>query len=159
MAAKTLFFLIGPKGAGKTYIGVLLDRETPIKFIRVEPIWLNLPPGADGWKTVEAVIDQTFETHDLVMIESLGAGAGFQAFYQSLVAKYMVKMVRVFAELTTCLERVRSRSNADHIPVSDDKVEEYNRIAAQVSFDWALEIDNNGPALDADILTAMGAIL
>ena len=155
MVDKTLYFLIGPKGAGKTYIGTLIDRETEIAFIRVEPIWLNLSPGADGWKTVEAAIDQTFETQDHIMVESLGAGEGFRGFYQSLAAKYPVKMIRVFAELSTCLQRVKTRPRVNHIAVSDDRVEEYNRIAAQVSYAWALEIDNNGPATDEEILAVI----
>jgi shikimate kinase len=38
MAEKTLYFLIGPKGAGKTYIGTRVDRATEISFIRVEQL-------------------------------------------------------------------------------------------------------------------------
>jgi shikimate kinase len=56
MNNKILYLLIGPKGAGKTYIGTLVDRHTEIQFIRVEPIWLNLQPGEDGWQKVEQVI-------------------------------------------------------------------------------------------------------
>ncbi|GAB4579391.1 MAG: hypothetical protein Fur0022_21290 [Anaerolineales bacterium] len=156
---KTLYMLIGPKGSGKTYIGTLVDRHTDIRFIRVEPIWLSLPPGADGWKTVESVIDQTFQTHDHVMIESLGAGEGFRGFYASLSQKYPIQMIRVFADLETCLTRVQTRANTDHIPVSDDKVMEYNQIAAQVTYPWALEIDNNGPAPAETILTAIQSLL
>jgi hypothetical protein len=50
---------------------------------------------------------------------------------------------------------VKSRSQADHIAVSDDRVIEYNAIAAGVTFDWDLEIDNNGPAVDDDIIRAI----
>lgn len=151
--------LIGPKGAGKTYVGMLVSRHTDIHFIRVEPIWLSLPPGADGWKTVEKVIDQSFQTHDWVMIESLGVGEGFQGFYASLVQKYPIHLIRVFADLDTCLIRVQTRNNTEHIPVSDDKVMEYNRIAVNISHPWALEIDNNGPASDETILAAIQTIL
>ncbi|WP_445637409.1 hypothetical protein NSTC745_02522 [Nostoc sp. DSM 114161] len=38
---KTLFILIGAKGAGKTYIGTLVNAHTAIKFLSVEPIWVN----------------------------------------------------------------------------------------------------------------------
>jgi predicted ABC-type ATPase len=150
-----LYLLIGPKGSGKTYIGTLVQQHTSIRFIRVEPIWLQLQPDEDGWKKVEATIDGVFRFNDEVMIESLGAGAGFQGLYQALAAKYPIRLIRVFADLDTCLERVRTRNSSEHIPVSDDKVVEYNRIAATVSYDWDLEIDNNGPAPDAEILTAI----
>lgn len=152
---KVLYMLIGPKGAGKTYIGSLVSRHTDIHFIRVEPIWLALHPGEDGWTKVEGVIDKTFETHPKVMIESLGAGDDFRRFHMALAQKYPIKMIRVFADPDTCLARVKNRASADHIPVSDHKVAEYNRIAAAVSYQWDLEINNNDPLSDADLLAAI----
>ncbi len=50
---QVLYILIGLKGSGKTYIGNLVDWHSRIKFLRVEPIWLNLQPGEDGWLKVE----------------------------------------------------------------------------------------------------------
>ena len=74
---QTLYILIGPKGSGKTTIGTLVDQRTDIVFLRVEPIWLGLEPGEDGWAKVEAAIDEMFLTHDKLMIESLDAGDRF----------------------------------------------------------------------------------
>jgi hypothetical protein len=152
---KTLYMLIGPKGAGKTHIGTLVNAHTAIRFIRVEPIWLGLREGEDGWTKVAETIDATFETHDRVMIESLGAGDGFRGFYDRLKQTYQIRMIRVRADLDTCLVRVRNRSNVDHIAVSDDNVAEYNRIAATVTYDWALEINNDPPAADEQIVAAI----
>lgn len=137
---------------------MLIHQHTDISFLRVEPIWLGLEPGEDGWNKVEAVIDTLFQTHAKVMIESLGVGEGFRRFYTSLATKYSLKMIRVDANLDTCFTRVKNRNSADHIAVSDDKVAEFNQIAATVTFDWALEIDNNHLASDADILAAIRSI-
>jgi shikimate kinase len=150
--------LIGPKGSGKTHIGTLVDRSTGICFLRVEVLWLSLQPGEDGWKKVEAAIDELFQVHDRVMIESLGIGEGFQAFYASLRKKYALRMIRVHASLDTCLERVRHRNRLEHIPVSDEKVMEYNQAAAGASYDWVLEIDNNRPLSDVALLRAIRSI-
>jgi shikimate kinase len=155
---KILYMLIGPKGAGKTHIGTLVNQQTEIAFLRVEPIWLGLQPGEDAWKKVEAAIDTLFQTHSKVMIESLGIGEGFRGFHAALAEKYTIKMIHVFAKLDTCLNRVKNRNKVDQIAVSDDKVTEYNKIAATVRYDWNLEIDNNGPAPDADILIAIQSI-
>lgn len=152
---RTLYLLIGPKGAGKSHIGALVNRHTAIHFLSVEPIWLSLRPGEDGWKRVESAIDALFQTQAAVMIESLGAGAGFQTFYASLAQKYPLKLIRVMADPDTCLARVKSRRSADHLPVSDDQVVEYNKIAANVSYPWDLEIDNNQPLSDAAIVRAI----
>ena len=152
---KTLYMLIGPKGSGKTYIGTLIAEKTDIAFLRVENIWLSLKPREDGWQKVEQAIEQAFQRCDKLMIENLGAGEGFHRFHDSLSRKYTIQLVRIFCDLDICLERVKNRDNKNHIPVSDAKVAEYNAIAARVKLDWAVEIDNNGPAPDAEILRAI----
>ena len=155
---KILYMLIGPKGSGKTYIGTLVEKKTDISFLRVENIWLTLNSKEDGWLKVEQTIDKAFESCNKLMIENLGAGQGFHRFYVSLKVKYNIKLVRVFSDLDVCLDRVMSRENKNHIPVSDTKVAEYNKIAAQVKLDWAIEINNNGPASDAEILEAINSL-
>lgn len=155
---KILYILIGPKGAGKTYIGSKVNKNTDIKFLRVEPIWLKLAPGENGWERVEKEIEQEFQQHSRVMIESLGAGEGFNRMYSSLKNKYEVKLVKVYADLKECLRRVRTRDNSEHIPVSDEKVEEYNKIAASINHPWDAVIDNNTPATDEDILRVINSI-
>lgn len=153
-----LYILIGPKGAGKSHIGTLINTHSDIHFLRVEPIWLGLQPGEDGWRKVEMAVDALFQEHNKVMIESLGVGEGFASLFAALAKKYPIRLIRIKADLATCLARVQSRNNAEHIPVSDDKVLEYNQIAAGVTYDWDLEIDNNGPAEDAEILSAILAL-
>ena len=155
---KTLYMLIGPKGSGKTHIGTVVGMYTDIAFLRVEPIWLRLQPGEDGWKKVETAIDKMFEVHDKVMIESLGAGEGFRSFYTALSEKYPIKMIRVVADPDTCLDRVKSRGNINQIAVSLKKVEEYNRIAVNVHYDWVLAINNDIPLSTEEILTAIRSI-
>ena len=150
--------LVGPKGSGKTHIGTLINQHTDIVFLRVEPIWLNLQPDEDGWNKVEAVIDAMFQKQDKVMIESLGIGEGFGKFHASLAEKYSIKMIRVYADFDTCFTRVKTRNNVEHIAVSDDKVAEFNKTASAVTYNWDLEIDNNNPASDKDIINAIQSI-
>ncbi len=155
---KTLFMLVGPKGSGKTHIGTLINQHTDIAFLRVEPIWLGLKPNEDGWKKVETTIDAMFQNHDKLMVESLGIGEEFRKFSASLARKYSVKMIRVYANLETCFTRVKTRNNVEHIDVSDDKVTEFNQIAAAVTYNWNLEINNNDLASDKDIINAIQSI-
>lgn len=155
---KTLFTLIGPKGSGKTHIGTLVDQHTDIVFLRVERIWLDLAPNEDGWKKVETTIDMLFRKHSKVMIESLGVGEGFSKLHTSLAGKYPIKMIRVHAGLETCFTRVKTRNNSEQITVPDDKVTEYNRIAAAVRYNWDLEINNDGPVADRVIIEAIQSI-
>ena len=150
--------LIGPKGSGKTHIGTVVNRHTDIVFLRVEPIWLSLEPDEDGWQKVEAAIDELFQKQEKVMIESLGIGEGFGKFRASLAEKYSIKMIRVYADLETCFTRVKTRNNAEHIPVSDDRVTEFNKIASAVTYHWDLEINNNEPISDEELMEAIQSI-
>lgn len=155
---KILYFLIGPKGSGKTHIGAMADHHTGIRFIPVEAIWLNLAPGEDGWARVEAAVDESFRSNKRVMIESLGAGEGFERLRAALSSKYDVRMVRVKANPETCLARVKQRDAKAHLPASDEQVAAYNRVAARVIFPWVLEIENDPPASDAELVAMLKSL-
>lgn len=155
---KLLIILIGPKGSGKSFIGSRIEQLTGIRFLRVESLWLQLAEGEDGWMRVEHEIDRLFMQHDKVVIESLGAGDGFNRMYASLKGKYDIKLIKIETDLEECLRRVKVRDSANHIPVSDEKVREYNQVAATVKHPWDAKIDNNGPATDDNILTAVASL-
>ena len=104
------------------------------------------------------MIDTMFQTCDKIMIESLGIGEGFSKFYAALTKQYSIKLIRVYANLETCFTRVKNRNNVEHIAVSDEKVTEFNQIAATVTYEWDLEINNNALISDADLLTAIQSI-
>lgn len=142
--SKTLYFLIGPKGSGKTFIGTHVQSNTDIHFLRIEPIWLALKKNEDGWKKVIESINECFGKYDKVMIENLGAGDDFQNFLSILQNQYQTKIIKVKTNLSLCYKRVKERNNSNHIPVSDDKVKEYNEIASKVTLNWDLVVDNNG---------------
>jgi len=129
-----------------------------IAFLRVESIWLGLEAGEDGWNKVETAIDAMFQTCNKVMIESLRIGKEFVSFQSALAEKYPIITIRVYADLKTCFNRVKNRDSSAHIAVSDANVIEYNRMAAAVSRNWDLEINNNGPAPDVDILDAIQSV-
>jgi hypothetical protein len=150
--------LIGPKGSGKTYIGTLVEKETDISFLGVENIWLSLNAEKDGWQKVEQEIDKVFESCNKLMIENLGVGEDFNRFHDSLNKKYKVQLIRVYSDPNICLDRVMNRDKKKHISVSDEKVVEYNKIAAQVKLDWDIEINNNGPASDSEIIRAIKSL-
>lgn len=140
------------KGSGKTHIGTVVSQNSAIVFLRVESLWISLSSGEDGWARVESEVNRTLNSADTVMIESLGGTPGFNRLHANLTAKYSVRLVRVSAEQETCLNRVRSRNSDEHIPVSDEQVIHFNKLASQVVMDWDAVIDNNIPAKDEDIL-------
>jgi len=150
--------LIGPKGSGKTYIGTVLERRAGIHFLRVEPVWLALADGQDGWLQVEREIDACLRKTDVVTMESLGGSEGFERLRHNLSKKYTLRYVRICVPLDVCLDRVRNRNSSDHIEVSDAKVAMYNRVAAEVDLPWDLELNNDPPMAEELILNATKGI-
>ncbi len=153
---KRLLVLVGPKGAGKSTIGHLLAAEPGVRFLRVEPLFLEVRArlGAShpdferlGFAAVLEGIRDAFARHDTVCIESTGASTLFASFLASLRALATVFLVRVVATPEQCVERIRGRDRSLHIPVSDDEVDRINAAALRVSLPWDAEIDNRG-ALD-----------
>jgi shikimate kinase len=62
--SKTLYFLIGPKGSGKTFIGTHVNKSTDIYFLRVEQIWIALKENENGWQKVIEEIHQSFTKYE-----------------------------------------------------------------------------------------------
>jgi shikimate kinase len=164
-ARRSVLVLVGPKGAGKTHVGTLIESELGVRFLRVEPIFLeNLrysrlsgaARDAEGYAKVLAEVDSVLSGEQRVVIESTGASEAFPAFLDELRSRCEVRLVAIRAPLDRCLERVRSRDRADHIPVSDERVAEINARAAAVELPWDLELDNGGSA-SADAILASSA--
>lgn len=149
-----VILLVGPKGSGKTTLGGLLGRELGLIFLRVEPIYLRVlrdNPAVDpaslepvGFGAILEEVNRSAELRPVVCIESTGTAGYFPEFLTQLQARHRVTLVRVSAPAETCVARVRERDSADHIPVSDDRVREINRVVEGVNLPWDLEVDNSG---------------
>lgn len=153
--SKSVILLIGPKGSGKTYIGTLCERLAGVRFLRVEPIWLEHKE-APFSVVVETIVDrakQISATADVVVLESLGLGEPFALLLDALRKTLVVKLVRVRAPLEICATRVKTRDQASHIPVSDENLLVYNTMAERVELDWDLQIENH-PPLSLEIILA-----
>jgi shikimate kinase len=167
-ARRSVLVLVGPKGAGKTHVGSLIENELGVRFLRVEPIFLEnmrssrltgAARDAEGYAKVLAEVDAVLSGEPGIVIESTGASESFPAFLDALRARYEVRLVAVRAPLDRCLERVRSRDRTDHIPVSDERVAEINARAAAVELPWDLELDSGGAASTGAILAQLRHLL
>lgn len=167
-ASRSVLVLVGPKGSGKTYVGTLINKELGVPFLRVEPIFLeNLRKSRlagtaldeEGYAKVLAEVASVLSHESRVIIESTGASEAFPAFLNALRSSYQVTLVSIRAPLERCLERIRSRDQQLHVPVSDDRVAEIDARAAVVRLPWDLEIDNGGPASAEVILDQVRRLL
>lgn len=157
----TLLLLVGLKGVGKTFIGSLLEKHLDVKFLRVEPIFLELMrlepelAGIDlekrGFQIVLDKLDELAQVNDTLCIESTGTAHTFLQFLTALSQGFRVLIIRIQAPFNTCIERVMTRDKSLHIPVSDDRLREINERALLVNLTWDLEI-NNSEFEDEDVI-------
>lgn len=165
----TLLILVGLKGAGKTFIGSVLEKHLDVRFLRIEPIFLEvmrqapeltgIPLEQRGFQIVLDRLDQLAQQHSILCIESTGTAGTFSELLAALRQGFRVVLIRVQAPMDTCAERVSKRDAAAHIPVSDHRLREINEIAAQVSLSWDLQINNSQFQTESAIVEAVAALL
>lgn len=165
----TLLLLVGLKGTGKTFIGGVLEKSLDVKFLRIEPIFLEVMQQEPtltgilleqrGFQIVLHTLDQLAQQHSVLCIESTGTARTFSELLAALRQGYQVLLVRVQTPLDTCLERVSTRDASAHIPVSDQWLREINEIALQVELPWDLQIDNSEFQEESMIVQAVEALL
>ncbi len=158
---KTLYMLVGPKGSGKTFIGTLMEQELHIPFFRAENIWVenNLDPAIPeqrkkGAIIVDREIDLQFENKDQMSIETTASFDNFPTYLSNLKSKYHVKLIQIKVPLDICFERVRTRDQASHVPVSDKRLYEINTCSERVKFDFDLVIENTDKS-EEELLTLL----
>jgi shikimate kinase len=149
---KEIIILIGQKGSGKTFVGRLLQEKFGIFFLRVEDICLKIKGDrqiydiqyiSETFELIEKEIRLKLIDIDQIIIESAGAAAEFDFMLESLKREFTVRLINIYADPDLCLQRVKSRSMENHIAVSDDNVEEINRISLSKHYKFDLIITNN----------------
>lgn len=161
--------LVGLKGVGKTFIGSVLEKYLDVKFLRVEPIFLELmrqEPELQGialekrgFQIVLTQLDELAQKYPILCIESTGCAYTFSELLAALRQGFRVFLIHVQAPLNTCIERVMKRDTSAHIPVSDDRLREINERALLIDLPWDLEIDNSEFQDEAVIVQAVKQLL
>ena len=160
---KTIFILIGPKGGGKSHVGTVLEKHFGIPFLNVDTLGLeNIPKSQllgedlikEGFHCEEAKITEILQTEDSVAFEATGSHAYFFVVLNRLRSSYAIKLIRVFAPLYKCRERIVNRDQTKNIPVSKELIQSINERALKVQLPWDLELDNSVDISEVAIVEA-----
>ncbi len=159
---KSIYVLIGPKGARKSYLGRLAEGELGIPFFNVEALFLALPAGqlqSDClYRPLEDAIANHFAHHSRATIELTGASDDTDRLLNNLASDYQQRLIRVNAPLEVCLQRVAERDQAQHLPASMEMLREVYRRSAALTYSYDLIIENVNLGPD-DLLKAFKSIL
>ncbi|MEM7243953.1 MAG: GNAT family N-acetyltransferase [Acidobacteriota bacterium] len=146
MRPAAILVLLGPKGAGKSFLGRLMESELSVSFIDVESIFLSLDDPRDVTNGYERVADEV-AAHSAggsaVSLELTGASEHADELIERLRGLGSVRLVRVDATLSTCLRRVRDRDASVHLPADEALVETVHAACADSTRDHDLTIDND----------------
>ncbi|WP_299402191.1 AAA family ATPase [Acaryochloris sp. IP29b_bin.148] len=164
-----LLLLVGLKGSGKTFVGGVLEKHLAVKFLRVEPIFIELlqqdpelsgvPLEKKGFQIVLNQLDELAQSHSTLCIESTGTAHTFPELLTALYQGFRVLTIHMKAPLDTCIARVLTRDASAHIPVLDHRLNEINERALLVNLPWDLEIDNSQFLDELAIVEAVRGIL
>lgn len=149
---KTVFILVGPKGCGKSHIGMIVEKNFSIPFLNVDMLGLeNIPKSKllgenliiEGFHWEEAKITEILQTENSIIFEATGSHDYFFIVLARLRSNYRVKLIRVSAPLDKCRERMAHRDQTKNIPVSSELIQFINERALKVCLPWDLELDNS----------------
>src|SRR5437868_6515393 len=131
MTRNTIYLLIGTKGSGKSFIGTLMEKEFGVKFIRVED-WAKAVKNnrevddesyiREVFEVIEKGIRDSALQYPKLVFESTGITPYFDKMLKSLQRDFKVITIKVMADDSLCLHRVKTRDQSIHINVSDDQV-------------------------------------
>lgn len=161
--------LVGPKGAGKSHIGHLLEKNLGITFIVVDQIWIQLKKERPDYGSIacreEAArrmytrVQEALVKHSNVCLESTGVGPQKQAFIESLSNLGRVLLIKVGASERTCIERIKCRNNSGHVPMDEEAIMKVNREASALMMEWTLIFNNEPYLAEVEIVNQVKKLL
>lgn len=163
---KTIYLLIGQKGSGKTYIGSLFN-EMGVEFVRVEDWAKELKGSRDVtdksyideiFRLIEGRLTEKMEQTESLVFESTGLTDSFDRMLHNLQQKFRVVLIKVEADDSLCLDRVKTRDQSIHVNVSDEQVNMINSLVRQKEFDFDYAI-NNSNVLKEELLDKVEIII
>ncbi len=160
---KTVYILIGARGSGKTYIGKLIDKELRIKFLLVEPYFLEAAKREDYkntnnnlfakiWQKIGEDIDNYLKNNEEIIFESLGVFDSFKNFLKNLKSKYNIKLIKINCPQNICFYRLKNRDPSLHVKIDKNDIEKIKESLDKEKYKFNLVIENENLS-DDEILS------
>jgi shikimate kinase len=160
--------LVGPKGSGKSHIGRTLERALGVLFFHVEPLWMSYyaectaagrqPTIEEGIAKVRPRIAEVIRNHPHVCVETTGASPEILNDLLSLCPPSQTLVVKVWAPLSLCLERIATRDPTHQIPMDSEGIRKVYELSSTAVYTPTFTVENTGLS-DADIVSSFKSAL
>lgn len=147
-----LIILVGPKGSGKSHIGRILERRLGVRFVHVEPLWMEYyaecrsggrePVIAEGIASVHPVIARALSEGGNVCVETTGASSEILNDLLALAPTSERLVIRVAVPLQLCLERIAARDQTEQIPMDAASIRTVYDLSIAAAIKTDLLLDN-----------------
>jgi shikimate kinase len=148
--------LVGPKGAGKTTIGRMVEAALGARFVDVEAVAKRALAEAGGaideayarraFGMILEEVEAAARGAPAVVLETTGASAETPRFLAALRERFETVLVRVTASHAVCERRIQ---------VGPDLVREMHARSLALSLAWDVEIDNEAGVGEAEVVRAL----
>jgi len=165
---RRLILLVGPKGAGKSHIGRLIETHFGVPFVHVEPWWMayhaacaaagRTPTIAEGMIHVHPHVAGALAEHGRIVVETTGASRDILEGLLALAPEPARLVVRVTAPLDVCLGRVAARDQANQIPMEADGIRQVHALSEALEIHADLVLANAGLS-DEAILAVLAPLI
>jgi shikimate kinase len=161
----TVIVLVGPKGAGKTTLGRMIETSLGARFVEVEAIARRVLLESGGrideryarltFDAVAAELDALAPSSPLLVIETTGASTGTSDLLAALRARHTVRLVRIDARADVCDVRIAARDASRHVAVPPGLVRDMYLRSTSLTLPWDLVLDNNEPLTASAVAAAI----
>lgn len=162
--------LYGPKGAGKSHIGGILEDHFGIPFLRVEAIFLKHKKGRayndpnyikEAVQEVQEELQKLLNSKGSAAFETLGVVPRINQMVEDLSTSCKVISIGVAASYPVCVSRIENRDASQHLP-ADEKLLmiAYNRASEVLQRrQFQLMLDNSSSLSKEEIIEQIQAVL
>jgi shikimate kinase len=145
-----ILILLGPNGAGKTTIGRLLAKRFACQFFSPEEFFMARYATIEEYRAdrntaYHALEDQirAAAQQTIVVVEEVGLSDVSRAMIENLQRDYAVRLIKITADESTCLQRVEARGTTHNFAKTPDFVSYvHDAFTKQAIYPFDLEIQN-----------------
>lgn len=169
MSLALIVVLIGPKGAGKTTLGRMLERPPDVRFLEVEAIAQRVLAAMGNvideryarraFEAIAAQVELMAAAPGVIILETTGASEETPRFLDTLRQRHELRLVRVNARAETCATRIAERDPSRQVQVSPELVRLMHERTEALKLTWDLELINDPPLSREHVERAFAPLL